>query len=184
MYRDNSLIPSEAIRLAALGSLARAPRRYAEIAREVRHFIGHLVGPSLESLGSSIELLRFEGLIEPVDGADAPDNALLRLTDQGKAVLHQLLTAGLRPQVNDMNKLVMALKVRFIHLLAPDERLAQMELLEDAFRGEIARLTRLNDHALANDGLLRPWLELEIAQAEARLEWCRRALSEAARAAE
>ncbi|MBM3600908.1 MAG: hypothetical protein FJX35_22140 [Alphaproteobacteria bacterium] len=184
MYRDNSLIPSEAIRLAALGSMARGPRHYAEIAAEVRHFIGHLVGPSLDLLGSSIELLRFEGLTEPVTGAPACDNPLLRLTAQGKATLHQLLTAGLRPQVNDMNKLVMALKLRFFHLLSRDERLAQADMIEDVFRGEIARLTSLRSDRLAEDGMLRPWLDLEIAQAEARLEWCRRTLAEAIEAAE
>ena len=59
----------EAIRLAALGSLAGKPQRYAEVAGEVRHFVGRLIGPSLDLLGSSIELLRFEGLIEPVEGA-------------------------------------------------------------------------------------------------------------------
>jgi hypothetical protein len=189
MYRDNSLIPSEAIRLAALGSLARGPRHYADIAAEVRHFVGHLIGPSLDLLGSSIELLRFEGLVVPVKDGGAQlggqlkesgsgDNALLALTDHGKATLHQLLTAGLRPQVNDMNKLVMALKLRFLHLLSAEERLEQAEMLEDAFRGEIARLSKLRDHELAGDGMLKPWLDLEIAQAEARLDWCRRSLAE------
>ena len=35
MYRDNTLIPSEAIRLLALGILADGDRRYAELASEV-----------------------------------------------------------------------------------------------------------------------------------------------------
>ena len=33
MYKDNSLIPSEAVRLAALGLLAKRPRVYADLAR-------------------------------------------------------------------------------------------------------------------------------------------------------
>ena len=45
MYRDNSLIPAEAVRLAALGELARAPRIYADLAVAVRHFVQRLVGP-------------------------------------------------------------------------------------------------------------------------------------------
>ncbi len=48
MYRDNSLIPSEAIRLLALGILAGGDKSYAELAGEVRHFVSHITGPSLE----------------------------------------------------------------------------------------------------------------------------------------
>ncbi len=65
MYRDKSLLPTQAIRLAVLGSLAAGPRRYGQLAAETRAFTGALVGPSLDLLGTSIELLRFEGLIEP-----------------------------------------------------------------------------------------------------------------------
>ena len=39
MYRDNSLIPSEAIRLLALGILAGGEKSYADLASEVRHFV-------------------------------------------------------------------------------------------------------------------------------------------------
>ena len=70
MFRDNSLIPTEAVRLAALGFLAEAPRRYGDLAAEIRHFTGRVVGPSLDLMGTSLELMRFEGLIEAVDGVD------------------------------------------------------------------------------------------------------------------
>src|SRR5258705_13704261 len=63
MNRDNSLIPSEAVRLAALGSLWQGARRYADLATEVRHFTGRIVGPSLELLGPSLEVLRLEGVV-------------------------------------------------------------------------------------------------------------------------
>src|SRR3546814_6409886 len=85
MYRDNSLVPKEAIRLAALGLLAERDRPYGDLAREVREFAARIVGPSLELLGTSIELLRFEGLIAPVDGQGMADAAVLRLTDAGRA---------------------------------------------------------------------------------------------------
>ena len=48
MYKDNSLIPTEAVRLAALGLLTEAPRSYAALADEVRHFTSRIVGPSLD----------------------------------------------------------------------------------------------------------------------------------------
>ena len=83
MYRDNSLIPKEAIRLAALGALSGGRALYADIASEVRQFAARIIGPSLDLLGSSIELLKFEGLIAPVSGEGFEDNAELRLTDEG-----------------------------------------------------------------------------------------------------
>jgi hypothetical protein len=45
MYRDKSLLPTQAIRLAVLGSLGRGERRYAELATETRQFTGAIVGP-------------------------------------------------------------------------------------------------------------------------------------------
>ena len=83
MYRDNSLIPSEAVRLCALGTLAERAHSYAELAAAVRHFTSRIVGPSLDLLSPSLELLRVEGLIE----ADAPegDEAPIRLTAAGRA---------------------------------------------------------------------------------------------------
>ena len=71
MYQDNSLLPREAVRLAALGILANSPRTYAALAAEVRNFASRIAGPSLDLMGTSIELLRHEGLIEPANGADA-----------------------------------------------------------------------------------------------------------------
>ena len=46
MYRDNTLIPTEAIRLAALGALIEGEQRYADLAREIRNFVGRIAGPS------------------------------------------------------------------------------------------------------------------------------------------
>ena len=35
MYKDNSLVPSEAVRLAALGLLARHDHGYGDLARDI-----------------------------------------------------------------------------------------------------------------------------------------------------
>ena len=75
MYRDNSLIPSEAVRLLALGILATGEKHYAALAGQVRHFTAHITGPSLDLVASPIELLKIEGLIEPVDGSGMNDDA-------------------------------------------------------------------------------------------------------------
>ena len=73
MYRDNTLIPSEAVRLLALVILAGAEKRYGELAGEVRHFTSHVVGPSLELVASPLELLKVEGLIDAADGEEQRD---------------------------------------------------------------------------------------------------------------
>ncbi len=84
MYRDNSLIPSEAIRLLALGIVAGGDKSYAELAGEVRHFVSHITGPSLELVASPLELLKIEGLVESSESDHAPDSELLRLSEAGR----------------------------------------------------------------------------------------------------
>ena len=163
MYRDNSLIPSEAVRLAALGSLAQAAKSYAALAGEVRHFAGRIVGPSLE-------LLRVEGLVEAEDGDDAP----MRITEAGRQELRRLLTAGLRGSAQaELNKLIIALKLRFLHLLDPVEQRLQAELLAEACEKELVRLDDLRGHHAGEAGHLVDWLDHDIAQVRARLAWFR-----------
>lgn len=173
MYRDNSLVPKEAIRLAALGLLAEGDRAYGDLAREVREFASRIVGPSLDLLGTSIELLRFEGLIEPVGGRGMEDNAVLRLTESGRAALVEYLTSTIRPGVSDLNKLVLALKLRFIDLLSDADRGEQIAALEMMYAGEKARLEDLRARTDRGTGLLADWLDLEIDQVERRIAWCR-----------
>src|SRR3546814_20977605 len=72
VYRDNTLIPSEAVRLLALGMLAGRPMPYPELSREVRHFTGRVMGPSLDLVGAPLEVLQVEGLVENLGGS--PDN--------------------------------------------------------------------------------------------------------------
>ena len=76
MYQDNTLLPREVIRMAALGTLAGRAVSYAELANEVRHFVSRIAGPSLDLMGTSIELLRYEGLVSPMDMYSAVDGAV------------------------------------------------------------------------------------------------------------
>ena len=162
MYRDKTLIPTEAIRLAALGMLCDGPQRYGALAAAVRHFASRVMGPSLDILGTSIELLRLEGLVEPVEGEVMAETALLRITAAGRGELQTLLKSRVRSPVDDLNKLVVALKMRFFHLLEPAERRHQLELLIEATEGEIARLEDLRRGQPA--GLLAAWLAHDLAQ--------------------
>jgi hypothetical protein len=168
MYSDNSLLPRETVRLAALGALTMGEMRYGALAGDVRHFISRLAGPSLELMGSSIELLRHEGLVEPVDdGEDSP----LRITERGRDALRSLLSTAVRPPFNDLNKLVLALKMRFLHLLDASAQRDQADLLIEACRTELARLIDLRGSHTGEDGHLIDWLDHDIALVETRLAW-------------
>ena len=169
MYSDNSLLPRETVRLAALGALTLGEMRYGALAGDVRHFISRLAGPSLELMGSSIELLRYEGLVEPVDEGD--DDPLLRITETGSAELRALLSAAARPPFNDLNKLVLALKMRFLHLLDEAARCDQADLLIEACQTELARLVDLRGAHHNEHGHLIDWLDHDISLVESRLAW-------------
>ena len=172
MFRDNSLIPAEAVRLTALGLLAEAPRRYGDLAIEIRQFTGRIVGPSLDLMGTSLELLRYDGLIEAVDGEGMSDNAVLSLTARGSEALQGLLKAQLRSPLSDMNRLSLMLKLRFLHLLPAAEQQGQLALMADSLESERARLDELRQHT--EPGLFRDWLAHEIGLVADRIAWLRR----------
>lgn len=171
MYRDNTLIPSEAVRLLALGVLATGEVHYADLASEVRRFTGHVVGPSLDLVASPLELLRIEGLIEPADGDGLDDNPLLRITEGGREELRRLLTSNVRAPVTDINKLIIALKMRFLHLLAPDELQLQVDVISEMCERELVRLISLREHHADAPGFFSAWLDHDIGEVRARLTW-------------
>lgn len=173
MFADNTLTPKEAVRLCALGTIAREPMHYSQLAGSVRHFISRVMGPQLDLMGMSIELLRYEGLVEAVDGKGMEDDALVAISEAGRRELKTLLTARLRP-ASDLSKLVIALKMRFIDLLEPKERQAQADLMMETVEGELSRLIDLRGAHCGEDGAcgaLVAWLDHEIQLLESRLAW-------------
>jgi len=171
MYRDNTLIPNEAIRLAALGALIEGERRYADLASEIRNFVGRIAGPSLDLLGTSLEVMGYEGLAE-LEDADGEGGALLRITEEGRKQFVILMTSGVRAPVNDVSKLIIALKMRFLDLLEQEDRLEQVEFMLEMTESEAARLRDLKSQN-ANGGFAE-WLDFEIAQLEQRIVWLER----------
>ena len=171
MYKDNSLVPSEAVRLAALGLLAKGPRAYGDLAREIRHFAQRIVGPSLELLGPSLELLKVEGLIEAQNPKAPHDEQLMLLTESGRTELRRLMTASIRGPMGEVNKLIIALKLHFLETLSVEERRVQAEVLQEACERELTRLLDLRSHHAESGGLLVAWLDHEIAEIERRRDW-------------
>ena len=168
MYRDKTLIPTEAIRLCGLGILAAGPKLYAELASEVRNFASRIMGPSLDVLGPSLDLLRLEGLIEADPVAAERGNPKLRITKQGLEALNDLLRSNIRAPIDDLNKLVIALKMRFLHMLDHEQRQEQIEALIALFDNELVRLRDLRGQPAGNESYLADWLDHEIAQGESR----------------
>jgi DNA-binding PadR family transcriptional regulator len=167
MYRDRTLLPKEAMRLAVLGTLAGKPMDYAGLATELRHFTGRIVGPSLELTGSSIEMLRLEGLIEFTGGQR------LQLTAQGKAELRELLSSGVRAPFDGINRLVLALKLRFLHFLDGESQKSQAEMMIEAAETELARIEDLKKHHASEPGHLPDFLAHEASEAKSRLDYFR-----------
>ena len=173
MYQDNTLLPREVVRMAALGTLASRAISYAELANEVRHFISRIAGPSLDLMGTSIELLRYEGLVSPLDMSSIVEGTPLEITDAGRAELHALLCSAVRAPLNDVNKLVLALKMRFLHLLDGDDQRNQVEMMIEACETELARLVDLRDRHDGAEGHLNEWLDHDIDLLRRRQDWLR-----------
>jgi len=182
-FRDHSLIPTEAVRLAALGFLAESgARAYGDLAVEVRRFTSRMLGPSLDVLGTSIELLRHEGLIEPIGRRAGPSQSLsaetsVRMTDAGRVALKELLTSRVRAPMTDLSRMVVALKLRFMNLLDRAEQKEQYEMLVELTTTELARLADLRAQSAKPEDVLGDWLDQEIVQTEARRTWYQRRLT-------
>jgi len=169
MYADHTLTPKEAIRLCALGTLALSPTTYMGLAHAIRHFVSRVVGPTPEIMGHSIELLKYEGLVAVVEGEG--DSAVLQLTPAGQAEMQALLTAKLRPSNTELNRLLVALKFRFLHLLDAAAQRLEAEQLMEACEQEVLRLIDLRQHHAEDEGCLTLWLDHEIGALETRQAW-------------
>ena len=176
MYRDRSLVPAEAVRLLALGALIERDRRYGELATEIRFFTQRIVGPSLDLLGSSLELLRIEGLADAGGSAKSEEATLLSITESGRHLFQQLMDSQLRAPINDVGRLVLLLKLRFLRHLPNEAREDQLAMLCDVIRTERARAAELAREY--DGGAIGEWLAFDIQLADRRIEWLEKALAE------
>ncbi len=159
MYRDNTLVPAEATRLLALGLLMEKPMSYGMLAQTVRGFNGLIVGPSLDLIGIPLEVLKVEGLVE---GEDSSAETTLSLTDTGREEFTYLMTSNLRAPVTDMSKLIIAIKMRLLHLSDLKTQVMQINLLVDIYERQLTRLLELKQGYSTNKGQFDGWLDLEI----------------------
>ena len=158
--------------MAALGALIERERSYDDIANEVRSFISRIVGPSLELMGTSIELLKLEGLIETVNDNDKGDSSLLQLSPAGLQELKEYLRSNLKSGGSELNKLVIALKLRFIDILDDNERRDQLLAIRDMYHNEKRRLEDLKNQTTWLTGFLLESIELDLFVVNKRIDWC------------
>ncbi|MFK7866304.1 MAG: hypothetical protein AB8B77_02570 [Alphaproteobacteria bacterium] len=175
MYEDHSLQPSEAVKLLALGLLMEGYGNYGEIAQEIRQFTTKIVGPSLDLLGSSLEILKLEGLAD-ISGDKSVDAAArhITITDQGKSLFKALMGSDLRVPLNDVNRLVLLIKLRFMPYLDQEMLLDQLDLYRELIQKEMAWGRALsNKNQAGNQGskFLQNWLQLEQDSWQAKLTY-------------
>jgi hypothetical protein len=108
------------------------------------------------------------------------DNALLQITASGRAALDELLRAALTAPLSQFNRLFLAIKLRFLHLLPAAEQVEQLRLVGDWYRSELARLEELRQHHAEGSRFFLGWLDQETAQIRSRLDWLAEAAAEIA----
>ena len=138
------------------------------------HFGQHYEPPNDNDCGAcDVCLGETEGLVEATDQGETPGDAMLRLTQAGRDELQALLGASVRLPSNDFNKLIVALKLKFLDALDPAERAEQADALVEMREAELARLTDLRAAHDGDDGHFARWLDHDIVQIEADLAWFR-----------
>lgn len=171
-------LPKQIFRLCAIGTLLQEGRMtYGALAESVRNFTAYLAGPSLDLMGSSMEVLRYEGLIEAAGQSDTPSpstaDSMMQATAHGRDEFTTLMMTPVESTVGDQTKLVITLKVRFLHLLPADLQQRQADDLADHYEQTLRRLKSLNTLYEREPGNIAAWLEHDIAQMERRLAWFR-----------
>lgn len=173
MYSDRTLLPKECLRLCALGTLALSdkPISYADLANSVRHFMSHMMGPSLDMMGSSLQLLKLEGLVKEDSGNAAFSDGQLILTQQGHDKFVELMQGNLRDTSGELSRLIMALKMRYLHLLDDDIRREQLEILQDVCELDLERVLALREEHANEASNFTGWLEMEVKRLEQKNDW-------------
>ncbi len=91
---------------------------------------------------------------------------VLRITDEGRDAFKILMASNVRAPVNDVTRLIVALKLRFMPLLSDDERADQLDALAEMCEQELVRLRDLQ--GAYGDSLLGRWLNDEVEALVAR----------------
>ena len=171
MQRDRVLIPVEGLRLASLGILAsRGAMDYATLATQVRLFATSYGASPADVMSSSIELLRFEGLIAIGEDGEDTGSAVVTLMPGAREELERLMLAPFRIS-GGSSRLMVALRIRFFRLLDTAAQRQLAEVLRDTLASERTRLVTLRRHLEGEEPGFLAWLDRDIARTEEDLTW-------------
>ena len=171
MYSDNTSRRGWGGSRGGWGQLGDAPSGEGARVTASRDFVSGGSGPSLELMGESSELLSYEGLVELSETGADPGEAMVDISQAGREMLKTLLLTNLRAGASSLNELIMALKFHFLHVLAPNEQKAQLELFMEAAESDLARIEDLRHHHANDRGFLQGWPDHDKDWLEARLAW-------------
>ena len=163
-----------------LASLRAQPRHGYEIKRSIEQIFGGMFSLTNSTLYPALKRYEEMGAVarQVVRQEGKPDRHIFSLTDRGEAVLHDVL-CDFPPEVA-RREAEFLVRIAFLALLAPEERIAVLETRQSMVRQRRANLPRLREGL--RDPLLAPDIERLIAlredQWQVELEWIETALAE------
>ncbi len=98
----------------------------------------------------------------------------MQLSSAGLQELKDYLRSNLKSGGSELNKLVIALKLRFMDILSEDERRDQLTAIRDMYHNEKRRLEDLKTQTTWLTGFLLESIELDLFAVNKRIEWCNR----------
>jgi len=133
---DATLTAGEILSLAILGTAARGPTTLDLICLTIEAVAGHLYSPVTEVVAGQVERLRCAGALAPE--GEQPGTPALSLTPAGNGPLTRLLLRPAARPLSTLGQVGLRLQLAFLDLLAPRQRLAQLQDAVAACRDQIA----------------------------------------------
>ena len=87
------------------------------------------------------------------------------------------MQGNLRDTSGELARLIMALKMRFLHLLEEDIRTEQIEILHDVCELDLERVLALREEHATEAENFTGWLEMEVKRLEQKRDWLKSLLA-------
>lgn len=173
MAGSTTTSPKEATQLAILGVVRRAPALGTEIVSLVKHVVGRAWQPTSDVIAVNLAELRGRRLVEQADPGRDWDTTRYAITEEGRAVLHDLLRAPLPRSQTGLDSNAVALKVCFLDLLETREQLGQVADLLELYEAEIRHFREAVARCACEWTYVPGWIGLELARLTAERDWFR-----------
>lgn len=169
MVPRRQIRPQDALKLAILGSLLRAPAPSSEIVSAVQCIGGHNWQPAAEAIISRLIELTEEGLAERIDKAARFPRIWFAITERGREEVQELLRTRIVGPCVAIDRAWLSMKVCLLDLLDQGERAGQLDALVETHQSERLRLRRTLAHCPEEWGYVRRWVESDLERVDAEL---------------